>query len=147
MTCNAAEAIRAIECDIGDLATMQVWNKLQHLADAALRTQKQDERGKWVAATTEERLRHMRDVMLMELTGRINADEEIWRVAVNSLGVSALHIGLGAKPEIRSSSLAGLPEWMQERVSVLSMLTESPPTAPIEGVGRRVTDTVYWIVK
>jgi len=147
LTCNAAKALKALEYDIGDLATMQAWNKLQHLAEAAIRTQKQVGPGKWVAATVEDRLLHMRNVMLMELTGRVSDDEEIWRVVVNELGASALYIGLGTKPEIKVSRLSGLPQWMQARVAVLSMLTESPPTKPIEGVGRRITDTVYWIVK
>jgi len=147
LKCNAAKALKAIECDIGDLATVQAWNKLQHLADAAVRTQKQVSSGRWVAATTEERLLHMRNIMLMELTGKVSDDEEIWRVVVNELGVKALYIGLGSQAPIEAQVLSGLPEWMQERVSVLSMLTERPPTTPIEGVGRRITDTVYWIVK
>lgn len=147
MRSDAAIAIRAIEYDLGDMATLQTWNKLQHIADAAIQTGRRDTNGQWIPNTDAERLLNLRNAMLMELTGRVSDDEEIWRVAVNPLGVSALHIGLGAKPEIRSGSLAGLPEWMQERVSVLSMLSESPPTTPIEGVGRRITDSVYWIVK
>jgi hypothetical protein len=85
--------------------------------------------------------------MLMELTGRVSDDEEIWRVVVNELGVKALYIGLGSQAPIEAQTLSELPRWMQERVSVLSMLSESPPTSPVEGVGRRITDTVYWIVK
>jgi hypothetical protein len=147
LTCNAAKALKALEYDIGDLATVQAWTNLQHLAEASLRTQKQVGPGKWVAATVEERLLHMRNVMLMELTGKVSDDEEIWRVVVNELGVKALYIGLGSQAPIEVQTLSGLPQWMQARVAVLSMLTESPPTKPIEGVGRRITDTVYWIVK
>jgi hypothetical protein len=39
-----------------------------------------------------------------------------------------------------------LPNWMQERLSVLSML---PPNTSggndVEGIGRRITESIYWV--
>jgi hypothetical protein len=147
LKCNAAEVLKAIEYDIGDLATVQAWYTMKQLAQAAITTKKQVGPGKSVEATTEERLLRMRNAMLMELTGKVSNDEEIWRVVVNELGVKALYIGLGSRAPIEVQTVSELPRWMQERVAVLSMLTESPPTKPIEGVGRRITNSVYWIVK
>jgi hypothetical protein len=144
---NTPKALRAIETDIGDLSTVLAWNSVQHIANVAVSTRKQDGNGKWVPMNDEERLLNLRNALLMELTGSVDDDEELWRVTVTVLGVTALYIGLGSKPEIKVNALSGLPHWMQERVAVLSMLTERPPTEPIKGVGRRITDTVYWIVK
>lgn len=39
-----------------------------------------------------------------------------------------------------------LPDWLQERLSILSMLSPEPPTETIEGVGRRISRFVYWVV-
>lgn len=144
---NIPKALRAIETDIGDLATLRAWDSVQHIANAAVTSRKLDGSGKWVPMSGEERLLHLRNALLMELTGRVDDDEELWRVTVTVLGVTALYIGLGTKPELKVDDLSDLPHWMQERVAVLNMLTERPPTSPIQGVGRRITDTVYWIVK
>lgn len=144
---DAKKALVTVEYDIGQWATMQVWNTLQHLADAAIRSRKKAEDGRWVPLTSEERLLNVRNAMLMDLTRRVDDDEEIWRVAVTDIKVSAIHIGLGTKPDIVVNRLSELPQWMQERVSVLSMLSERPPTRAVVGVGRRLSDSVYWIVK
>jgi hypothetical protein len=103
--------------------------------------------GTYYQMSDAERLLDLRNAMLMELTGKVSDDEEIWRVVVNELGIKALYIGLGSRAPILAQTISELPQWMQERVAVLSMLTESPPTKPIEGVGRRISDTVYWIVQ
>lgn len=40
-----------------------------------------------------------------------------------------------------------LPGWMQERLAVLSMMKVDPPQTKVEGVGMRVDEYVYWIIK
>lgn len=40
-----------------------------------------------------------------------------------------------------------LPAWMQERLAVLSMMKVDPPQTKVEGVGMRVDENVYWIIK
>ena len=147
MKSNIPKALRAIETDIGDLSTLLAWNSVQHIANAAITSRKQDGNGRWVSMSGAERLLHLRNALLMELTGRVDDDEELWRVTVTVLGVTALYIGLGTKPELKVDDLSDLPKWMQERVTVLSMLTQAPPTEPVEGVGRRLSADIYWIVK
>jgi hypothetical protein len=40
-----------------------------------------------------------------------------------------------------------LPAWMQERLAVLSIMKVDPPQTKVEGVGMRVDENVYWIIK
>lgn len=140
------EKINAVERDMGELATHLAWNSLQHIANSAVRKMEKVD-GDWVTIGDEQRLRNIRDAMLMELIGEPNDDAEVWRIKVVPYIVEALYIGLGSKPLIRVKTLSGLPEWMQERVTVLRMLTQTPPTEPVEGVGRRLSADIYWIVK
>lgn len=39
------------------------------------------------------------------------------------------------------------PQWLQDRVLALRMLTEGPPTSWVEGLGRRISKDVFWVVK
>lgn len=143
---EVTEKINAVERDMGELATHIAWNSLQHIANSAVR-KLEKVNGNWIAISNDQRLRNIRDAMLMELIGESNDDAELWRIKVVPYVVEALYIGLGSKPRITVKTLSGLPEWMQERVTVLSMLTQTPPTEPVEGVGRRVSADIYWIVK
>lgn len=40
-----------------------------------------------------------------------------------------------------------LPQWMQEQIAKLSMMSVVPPTENVEGVGRRITANTYWVYK
>ena len=40
-----------------------------------------------------------------------------------------------------------LPKWVQERLAVLMMMSYTPPTEEVEGVGRRISRNVYWVFK
>ena len=143
---EVTEKINAVERDMGELATHVAWNSLQHIANSAVR-KLEKVNGEWLSINDEQRLRNIRDAMLMELIGEPNDDAELWRIKVVPYIVEALYIGLGSKPLIRVKTLSGLPEWMQARVTVLSMLTQTPPSEPVEGVGRRLSADIYWIVK
>jgi len=43
--------------------------------------------------------------------------------------------------------LSDLPTWMQERIAMLSMLSFTPPTETVPGVGRRISEVTYWVEK
>jgi hypothetical protein len=45
------------------------------------------------------------------------------------------------------ASVDELPEWMQEKLALLSMVPVTKPTPIIEGVGRRIDNWTYWIFK
>tara|TARA_R110000868_G_scaffold279116_1_gene539158 strand:- start:341 stop:751 length:411 start_codon:yes stop_codon:yes gene_type:complete len=38
-----------------------------------------------------------------------------------------------------------LPVWIQRRIATLSTLGTTPPMPDIPGVGRRITENVYWV--
>ena len=40
-----------------------------------------------------------------------------------------------------------LPTWMQERVAVLSLMKVDPPQTRVEGIGMRIDDNTFWILK
>ena len=43
--------------------------------------------------------------------------------------------------------LSNLPTWVQERIAVLSVCSPNPPTPVVEGIGRRISESIYWIYK
>jgi len=46
------------------------------------------------------------------------------------------------QPPIYTKDMADVPEWVQQRIAILMMLK---PTEFLEGVGRRVDETTFWI--
>lgn len=64
--------------------------------------------------------------------------------------VDVLCLGIDCvDPEVEgiyaNSSL--LPAWVQERLAVLSLMTVDPPQTKVEGVGMRVDDNTFWVLK
>lgn len=75
-------------------------------------------------------------------------DEKIYRVSIFPDGVDVICLGLDSV----DSTLEGhydhvddLPDWVKERIAVLSMMSATPPTKVIEGIGRRISKSVYWV--
>jgi hypothetical protein len=71
-----------------------------------------------------------------------------YRIRITTGGVDVICFGL----ESVDSDLEGhydrvddLPSWVQERLAVLLVLDPRPPTAPIQGVGRRISERVFWV--
>jgi len=78
--------------------------------------------------------------------------EAVWRVECRDVGpIRALRIGLPISDEpgdnVVFETWPDVPEWMQDRVRALSMISGSPPTKWIDGLGRRMSEDVYWVVK
>jgi len=38
-----------------------------------------------------------------------------------------------------------LPEWLSEKLAVLAILPSPPPLSDVPGLGRRLSDTVFWV--
>lgn len=38
-----------------------------------------------------------------------------------------------------------LPKWVQERIAILSLLPSRTPTSAILGVGRRISEHIFWV--
>ena len=75
-------------------------------------------------------------------------DDNIFRVSVYQDGVDVMCLGL----ERVDSSIDGyydcpddLPDWVQERLAILMMFDATPPTPEVEGIGRRISESVFWL--
>lgn len=49
--------------------------------------------------------------------------------------------------EGRYNSVDDLPAWMQERLAILMLMSPKPPTEHVQGVGRRISQHIFWIYK
>lgn len=65
------------------------------------------------------------------------------RVEILCFGIESIDTEL----EGYYDSLQDLPKWVQERIALLSMLKHEPPTEEVEGVGRRINVSTYWVYK
>ena len=80
-------------------------------------------------------------------------DSDIYRIHIRDTGkerISVICIGMervDACLEGAYDNLQELPQWVQERIAVLSMLDAKPPTQNIEGVGRRIDADTYWVYR
>ena len=65
------------------------------------------------------------------------------RVEVVCLGID----NIDTEAEGIYDAAKALPNWMQERLAVLAMMQVDPPQTKVEGVGMRVDENVFWIIK
>ncbi len=77
-------------------------------------------------------------------------DHNIYRIHLVGPVVSVLCLGMERVDSCLQgeySSLDELPQWVQERIALLSMLTATPPTEEVHGVGRRISEHTYWVYR
>ena len=78
-------------------------------------------------------------------------DESIFRIEV--FGGDEVRITCFGIPKVDSPDfpdegimrIDDLPEWIQKKVAVLSTLPHDPPTEYVKGIGRRISEYVYWV--
>lgn len=78
-------------------------------------------------------------------------DDKLYRVQIhddtNTIEISCIGIDkVDAEAEGMYCSVDDLPLWVQERLAVLMLSSAKPITSFIEGVGRRIDKTTYWII-
>lgn len=78
-------------------------------------------------------------------------DDTIYRVEISPVrkNVRVVAIGMSSLDSILDEhydTVEDLPDWMQKKLAVLSMMSPKPPTEFVEGVGRRIEMYVYWLV-
>lgn len=78
----------------------------------------------------------------------VTSDDNIYRVSLFPDGIDVMCFGLSSI----DSNVDGhydisddLPEWVKERLAVLMILSSTPPTSEVAGVGRRISSHVYWV--
>ena len=77
----------------------------------------------------------------------VDALEKIYRVEVFEDGLTVLSFGVEmADLDGRYKSIDELPQWMRDRLHVLSMMDYKPPTTTVKDVGRRISREVFWVV-
>jgi hypothetical protein len=88
-------------------------------------------------------LEHWRMVRMLKAK-----DKDLWRVHFPTNGtVELLFIGLhGDKSSIdKLRSADELPEWVQHRIAALDVFGDNYPTNYVEGVGRRINRSTYYV--
>ena len=87
---------------------------------------------------------------LSELKAQWTGDiENVYRIFVGST-VEGVCLGIGSADRDVEGVYAttdDVPAWMQERIAVLSMMKVNPPQTTVEGIGMRVDNDVYWVLK
>ena len=91
-----------------------------------------------VKRTSHPLLAHMQDDNAYRIDVQSNG-----RVEVLCFGIESIDTEL----EGYYDSLQDLPKWVQERIALLSMLKHEPPTEEVEGIGRRISVSTYWVYK
>ena len=63
--------------------------------------------------------------------------------------VESLNYALDMEPvqEGIYESLEALPQWVQDRLHVLSTFSSKPPTIDVNGLGRRIEENIFWVYK
>ena len=88
-----------------------------------------------------------------EMRAQWTADfENVYRVMItpDTGCVEVVCLGIDSvdsEAEGAYSDSSQLPAWMQEKLAVLSMMKVDPPQTKVEGVGMRIDDDVFWVIK
>lgn len=76
--------------------------------------------------------------------------ENVYRVMLGDGAIEVVCMGIDSvdkEAEGDYKAISELPAWMQERLAVLQMMKVDPPQTKIEGVGMRIDERVFWVVK
>ena len=84
--------------------------------------------------------------------GDPDGTDTIYRVkiltATNKAEVTCIGIGcVDEEQMLRYYEVNELPEWLAGRVAALCLCDPTPPTPNIEGVGRRIDEHTFWVLK
>jgi hypothetical protein len=101
----------------------------------------------WLKESDLDRATVVYSVSMMEKV--ITHDDNVYRVAVHQDGtVSVVCFGceiVDPACEGEYSNVDALPDWVKERLAVLMLMSPTPPTQDVDGVGRRISDHVFWV--
>lgn len=84
------------------------------------------------------------------LAHMIRDEPKTYRISLTKGGVEIVCFDLeniDSELEGHYDSVSDLPTWVQERVAVLAVCSPNPPTPSVEGIGRRISENVYWVYK
>lgn len=75
----------------------------------------------------------------------ITSDNEGVYVTPIDMSTHNSKVGLDTGIQGRYASPDELPTWLKEKVAVLMILPLDTPTQTIKGVGRRISEEVFWV--
>lgn len=63
--------------------------------------------------------------------------------------VESLNYALDINPITEGvyESIEALPQWVQDKLHVLSTFSSKPPTIDVGGLGRRIEEHIFWVYK
>ena len=88
------------------------------------------------------------DIGLNVTVEQVGQSREVFRLEVVDGSVTIINFSL----EMLDNDVSGwysevdlLPDWEKDRLALLMMVDPIPPTKYVDGVGRRISETVFWI--
>ena len=85
------------------------------------------------------------------LAHMIRDEPKTYRISINQKGgieVVCFDLeNIDSELEGYYDEVSALPVWVQERIAVLAVCSPNPPTPTVEGVGRRISENIYWVYK
>ena len=76
----------------------------------------------------------------------------VYRVSIqggeNSIEVACIGMNcVDAEAEGLYDLGESLPKWLEDSLAVLMLCDPTPPTVPVEGVGRRIDEHTFWVYR
>ena len=107
------------------------------------------EERKWLVELLKQRdaSRIQGAIFSMALDTHLN-DNNTYRVFISPRGVDIVCFGIesiDSQCEGHYDKVDDLPCWVKQRLAVLMVLSFTPPTQELEGVGRRISEKVFWV--
>lgn len=84
---------------------------------------------------------------MMDVAGML-PDDSTYRICMHGDWVEVLCFGIERIDSVlegRYDDVDALPDWVKERLAVLMVLDYTPPTGELQGVGRRISEKVFWV--
>lgn len=76
-------------------------------------------------------------------------DNNIYRVDMGGLPcIEVMCFGDGFVDSLCDGEYYGvdaLPDWVKERIAILMLCRAAPPMPTIDGVGRRISENIFWV--
>lgn len=77
-------------------------------------------------------------------------DDKLYRVTIHSdtQHVDIMCFGMDAvdaEADGRYDNINVAPQWIREKIALLMMTSDKPPTEPVEGVGVRINTDIFWV--
>ena len=109
-------------------------------------------KSKLVAHEVNRQLCKVTDMFLAHMFGEIDTlpdDNNIYRVSMkHSPYIEVMCLGDGFVDSACDGMYHGvdaLPDWVKERIATLMLCRTTPPMPTIDGVGRRISEDIFWV--